>query len=108
MPALPSSKNSYHVNQIIFLNYDPYEYEYFSKRTSYALTCQSYKSGNILNIKAPITTAEDDIQKKFFHCFSENIRLDNSAMAQKVAVSREFEDRLYHAATGKLSLSFQQ
>ena len=29
-------------------------------------------------------------------------------MAQKVAVSREFEARLRHAATGKLSLSTQQ
>ena len=29
-------------------------------------------------------------------------------MAQKVAVSREFEARLRHVATGKLSLSTQQ
>ena len=29
-------------------------------------------------------------------------------MVQKVAVSREFEARLHHAATGKLSLSTQQ
>ena len=29
-------------------------------------------------------------------------------MAQKVPVSREFEARLRHAATGKLSLSTQQ
>ena len=29
-------------------------------------------------------------------------------MVQKVAVSREFEARLCHAATGKLSLSTQQ
>ena len=29
-------------------------------------------------------------------------------MAQKVAVSREFEARLRHAATGKVSLSTQQ
>ena len=29
-------------------------------------------------------------------------------MVQKVAVSREFEARLGHAATGKLSLSTQQ
>ena len=29
-------------------------------------------------------------------------------MVQKVAVSREFEARLRHAATGKLSLSTQQ
>ena len=29
-------------------------------------------------------------------------------MVQKVAVSREFEVRLRHAATGKLSLSTQQ
>ena len=29
-------------------------------------------------------------------------------MEQKVAVSREFEARLRHAATGKLSLSTQQ
>ena len=32
----------------------------------------------------------------------------SSAIAQKVAVSREFEARLRHAATGKLSLSPQQ
>ena len=31
-----------------------------------------------------------------------------SAIAQKVAVSREFEAQLRHAATGKLSLSTQQ
>ena len=29
-----------------------------------------------LSLKAPITTAADDIQKYFFHCFSEKIRLD--------------------------------
>ena len=28
--------------------------------------------------KAPITMAEDDIHKYFFHCFSEKIRLDVS------------------------------
>ena len=32
----------------------------------------------------------------------------SSAMALKVAVSREFEARLRHAATGKLSLLTQQ
>ena len=32
----------------------------------------------------------------------------SSAMALKVAVSREFEVRLRHAATGKLSLLTQQ
>ena len=32
----------------------------------------------------------------------------SSATVQKVAVSREFEARLRHAATGKLSLSTQQ
>ena len=32
----------------------------------------------------------------------------SSAIAQKVAVSREFEARLRHAATGKLSLSTLQ
>ena len=32
----------------------------------------------------------------------------SSAMVQKVAVLREFEVRLHHAATGKLSLSSQQ
>ena len=32
---LPSSQNSHTVNQIIFLNYDPYEYE--SKYTSFAV-----------------------------------------------------------------------
>ena len=32
----------------------------------------------------------------------------SSAMVQKVSVSREFEARLRHAATGKLSLSTQQ
>ena len=29
-----------------------------------------------LTLKAPITTAADDIHKYFFHCFSEKIRLD--------------------------------
>ena len=32
----------------------------------------------------------------------------SSAMVQKVAISREFEARLRHAATGKLSLPTQQ
>ena len=32
-----------------------------------------------LTLKAPITTAADDIHKKFFHCFSEKIRLDVSS-----------------------------
>ena len=31
---------------------------------------------NPLTIKAPITTAADNIHKYFFHCFSEKIRLD--------------------------------
>ena len=31
MPVLPFHKNCYNVNQIILLNYGPYEYEYFSK-----------------------------------------------------------------------------
>ena len=34
--------------------------------------------------------------------------LEHSARAQKVAVSREIEAWLRHAATGKLSLSTQQ
>ena len=32
-----------------------------------------------LTLKAPITTAADDIHKYFFHCFSEKIRLDVSS-----------------------------
>ena len=32
-----------------------------------------------LTLKAPITTARDDIHKYFFHCFSEKIRLDVSS-----------------------------
>ena len=32
-----------------------------------------------LALKAPITTAADDIHQYFFHCFSENIRLDVSS-----------------------------
>ena len=32
----------------------------------------------IITLKAPITTAADDIHKYFFHCFSEKIRLDIS------------------------------
>ena len=35
-------------------------------------------------------------------------RLGSSATVQKVAVKLEFEARLSHAATGKLSLSTQQ
>ena len=38
MPVLPLHKNSYIVNQIVFLNYDPYQYEYFSKCTFYVVT----------------------------------------------------------------------
>ena len=33
---------------------------------------------HILTLKAPITTAADDIHK-FFHCFSEKIRFDVSS-----------------------------
>ena len=33
----------------------------------------------ILTLKAPITTAADDIHKYFFLCFSEKIRLDISS-----------------------------
>ena len=32
-----------------------------------------------LTLKAPITTAADDIHKYFFHCFSEKIRFDVSS-----------------------------
>ena len=32
-----------------------------------------------LTLKAPITTAADDIHKYFFHCFSEKMRLDVSS-----------------------------
>ena len=32
-----------------------------------------------LILKAPITTAADDLHKYFFHCFSEKIRLDVSS-----------------------------
>ena len=32
-----------------------------------------------LSMKAPITTAADDIYKYFFHCFSEKVRLDVSS-----------------------------
>ena len=34
---------------------------------------------SVLTLKAPITTAADDIHKYFFHCFSEKIRLDVSS-----------------------------
>ena len=33
----------------------------------------------MLTLKAPITTAADDIHKYFFHCFSEKIRHDVSS-----------------------------
>ena len=33
----------------------------------------------LLTLKAPITTAADDIHKCFVHCFSEEIRLDVSS-----------------------------
>ena len=42
MPVLPFHKNSYNVNQIIFLNYGPYGYEYFSKYTFYVVTHVSH------------------------------------------------------------------
>ena len=32
-----------------------------------------------LTLQTPITTVADDIQKYFFHCFSEKIRLDISS-----------------------------
>ena len=32
-----------------------------------------------VTLKAPITTAADDIHKYFFHCFSEKTRLDVSS-----------------------------
>ena len=35
--------------------------------------------GSCLTLKAPITTAADDIYKYFFHCFLEKIRLDVSS-----------------------------
>ena len=38
----------------------------------------SVKFCHKLTLKAPITTAADDIHK-FFHCFSEKIRLDVSS-----------------------------
>ena len=37
------------------------------------------RSKQNLTLKAPITTAADDIQKYFFHCFSKKIRLDVSS-----------------------------
>ena len=37
-----------------------------------------YSRANKLTLKAPITTPADDIHK-YFHCFSENIRLDVSS-----------------------------
>ena len=39
----------------------------------------AWKYGYILTLKAPITTAADDIHEYFFHCFSEKIRLDVSS-----------------------------
>ena len=36
-------------------------------------------SSVLLTLKAPITTAADDIHKYFFHCFSEKLRLDVSS-----------------------------
>ena len=52
MPVLPCDKNSYIVNQIIFLNYDPYEYEYFSKCTFYVVTHVSHTNQIIYNTRS--------------------------------------------------------
>ena len=41
-------------------------------------TCRTYVIEYILTLKAPITTTPDDIHK-FFHCFSEKIRLNVSS-----------------------------
>ena len=51
MPVLPFHKNCYNVNQIILLNYGPYEYEYFSKCTILCCnSCQSYQSDSIYKL----------------------------------------------------------
>ena len=43
------------------------------------LTTPPYFFSPPLTLKAPITTAADDIHKYFFHCFSEKTRLDVSS-----------------------------
>ena len=45
-----------------------------------------------LTIKAPITTAADNIHKFYFHCFSEKIRLDvssESSARQRIHVKNQ-------------------
>ena len=45
-----------------------------------------------LTLKAPITTAADDIHKYFFHCFSEKIRLDvssESSASQRILMKHQ-------------------
>ena len=44
MPALLSVQIAITLNQIIFLNYDPFEYEYFSKCTACAVIHVSHTS----------------------------------------------------------------
>ena len=44
-----------------------------------ALQISKQQKTKVLNLKAPVTTAADDIHKYFFIVFSEKIRLDVSA-----------------------------
>ena len=60
MHVLPFHKNSYNVNQIIFLNYGPYEYEYFSKCSFYVVTHVSH-TNQIVYINSYSTHPHQDI-----------------------------------------------
>ena len=68
---------------------------------SHSLTTSGYKkdrylhldeSKTILTLKAPITTATDNIHKYFFHCFSEKIRLDvSSEFSAKQRIHKKYQ-----------------
>ena len=77
---------------------------------------------NHLTLKAPITTAADDIHKYFFHCFLEKIRLDvssessarqrihikNQALFSSKDKSKKLKCRLLHFLFGALRVKVSE
>ena len=51
----------------------------FLKRGPISILLSCWWDFHVLTLKAPVTTAADDIHKIFFHCFSEKITLDVSS-----------------------------
>ena len=69
-------------------------YSQLSAHSVYPFNCILYNSliriYNVsLTLKAPSTTAADDIHKYFFHCFSEKISLDVSSESSGSSGSHE-------------------